>query len=66
MTADPHPTGSHPTGKDQDDATNQGVSNTAPAEGADDAPSGGAGSPEDAAILDANAGVITGETADER
>ncbi|MBB5715342.1 hypothetical protein [Sphingomonas aerophila] len=42
---------------DQQDATNQGVSTTEPAEGADDAPTGDSGSPE---------GVITGETADER
>lgn len=31
---------------DQDDATNQGVSTTEPAEGADDAPDGDDGSPE--------------------
>jgi hypothetical protein len=50
MTADPN---TH-----EDDATNQGVSTTEPAEGDDDAPAGGGESPEP--------GVITGETADER
>ena len=41
MTADPQK-----PQDDQQDATNQGVSNTAPAEGADDAPGGTDGSPD--------------------
>lgn len=41
---------------DQQDAINQGVSTTEPAEGADDAPAGDGGSPE---------GAAAGETADE-
>jgi hypothetical protein len=42
----------------EDDATDQGVSATDPAEGDNDVPAGGGDSPEP--------GVITGETADER
>ena len=36
-----------PQAHDQDDATNQGVSTTQPAEGADDAPKGDEGSPDE-------------------
>jgi hypothetical protein len=36
-----------PANDDQDDATNQGVSTPEPAEGADDAPGGDAGSPDE-------------------
>jgi hypothetical protein len=35
-----------PRTSDDDDATNQGVSTTDPAEGADDAPAGGEDSPD--------------------
>ncbi len=43
MTQDPDP---RTAPDDDEDATNQGVSSEAPAEGADDAPSGDDGSPE--------------------
>ena len=47
MTADPQPQPDPRTANDDEEpATNEGRSATAPAEGGDDAPGGGAGSPE--------------------
>jgi len=43
MSMNPEP---QPRSGDQDDATNQGVSTSEPAEGSDDAPGGGEGSPD--------------------
>ena len=45
MDAEPEPR-SESTAADQDDATNQGVSTSEPAEGSDDAPAGSDGSPD--------------------
>ena len=46
MMTDPERTSPHADDA-QPDATNQGVSTEAPAEGADDAPPGGEGSPDE-------------------